>query len=266
MTGSIAVEGRRTPTGRYFIEAVGKAIEVLWAFRGRSEGLTIDEATAQTHIAKSSVYRLLCTLVDTGILEFESESGRYFLGAQYFQLAASAEPNIKRVAEPFMRKLWTQVQETINLGVLNAAEVLFLSRIVSPDPFRLEMSAGGRAPLYCTALGKAMAAHLPWEQVESTLREKKMRRLTSKTITNPRRFSEEMAKIRRIGYAVDDEEIVEGGRCVASSIFDAEGKIVGALSISGPATRISSVRVPELAAALKETCSGISERLGFRRG
>jgi len=265
MKGSIAARGRKAPTGRYFIEAVGKAVEVLWAFQGRSEGLTIDEAAAHTHIAKSSVYRLLCTLVDTGILNFEPESGRYFLGAQYFQLAASAEPDIKRVAEPFMRRLWMQVQETINLGVLNAGEVLFLSRIVSPHPFRLEMSTGGRSPLYCTALGKAMAAHLPWDQVERILQERKMQRLTSKTITNPRKFSDEMAKIRSIGYAVDDEEVVEGGRCVASAIFNAESRVAGALSVSGPATRISTARVPELASALKDTCSGISERLGFQR-
>jgi len=90
-------------------------------------------------------------------------------------------------------------------------------------------------------------------------------RLTSKTITNPRKFSDEMAKIRSIGYAVDDEEVVEGGRCVASAIFNAEGRVAGALSVSGPATRISTARVPELASALKDTCSGISERLGFQR-
>src|SRR6476660_7263874 len=122
-------------SGRYYIEAVGKAMEVLFAFQGHSEGLTLDDVVSHTRIAKSSVYRLLCTLVETGLLELQGDEGRYLLGSKLFQLTSSAEPNIRKVAEPRMRKLWAEVQETVNLGVLSSNEIYFLSRIVSPHPF-----------------------------------------------------------------------------------------------------------------------------------
>ena len=142
MKSQATIKKPRGPSGRYYIEAVGKAINALFAFQGHSEGLTLDEVVAQTRIAKSSVYRLLCTLVETGLIEFKADEGRYLLGSKLFQLASSAKPNINKVAEPQMRKLWSDVQETVNLGVLDNNEIVYLSRIVSPHPFRMEVSEG----------------------------------------------------------------------------------------------------------------------------
>jgi IclR family KDG regulon transcriptional repressor len=258
-----APKKNNVPSGRYYIEAVGKAMDVLFAFQGHSEGLTLDDVVSHTTIAKSSVYRLLCTLVEAGLLELQGDEGRYLLGSKLFQLTSSAEPSIRKVAEPRMRKLWAEVQETVNLGVLSSNEIYFLSRIVSPHPFRLEVSEGGRAFIHATALGKAIAAYLPKESVGAILKEKKMAPSTSKTITNVARFWEELENIRAVGYAIDNEEIVEGGRCIAAPIFNAGGHVIAALSISGPTTRINNAKVPQLATLLKSTCREISARLGY---
>jgi IclR family transcriptional regulator, KDG regulon repressor len=251
------------PSGRYYIEAVGKAINALFAFEGHSEGLSLDDVVAHTGIAKSSVYRLLCTLVETGLIEFKADEGRYLLGSKLFQLASSAQPNIRKVAEPQMRKLWANVQETVNLGVLNNNEIFYLSRIVSPHPFRLEVSEGGRAFIHATALGKAIAAYLPKESVKAILRERKMLPSTPKTITNALRFWEELEKIRTVGYAIDNEESVEGARCIAAPIFNAGGDVIAAISISGPITRINKAEIFRLAGLLKGSCREISARLGY---
>lgn len=238
-------------------------MDVFFAFQGHPEGLTLDDLVAHTKIARSSVYRLLCTLVETGLLELQVDEGKYLLGSKLFQLTSSAEPKIRRVAEPRMRKLWAQVQETVNLGILDGNEICFLSRIVSPHPFRLEVSEGGRASLHATGLGKAIAAYLPKESVRAILKGKKLVASTPKTITNIVRFWEELEKIRAVGYAMDNEEIVEGGRCIAAPIFNASGEVVAALSISGPTTRINNEKIPRLASLLKSTCREVSACLGF---
>src|SRR5687767_14165304 len=100
MKTQATLKRKSIPSSRYYIEAVGKAIDVLNAFQGHSEGLTLDDVVAHTRLAKSSVYRLLCTLTDTGTIELDTVDGKYLLGSKLFQLTASAEPNIRKVAEP----------------------------------------------------------------------------------------------------------------------------------------------------------------------
>ncbi len=262
MASSTGTKQIKPRGGRYFIEAVGKAVDVLWAFQGHSDGLMVEDLISITNMTRSSVYRLLCTMVEARMLELDATNNRYFLGPRLFQLAASAEPSIKRAAEPLMHRLWTNLQETLNLGVMVDGDILFLSRIVSPHPFRLEVSIGSRSPIHCTALGKAIAAYMPWKQVENMLQARKMPRMTPKTITTVERFADEMEKIRRLGYAMDDEEAVEGGRCVAAPITNAQGKVVAALSVSGPINRMTTARVQRLVGELVATCAEISARLG----
>src|SRR5437667_1593330 len=259
-----AVEARkRGSPKRYFIEAVGKAIEVMWAFHGKPEGLTIDEVVAATRIAKSSAYRILCTLVHAEMLAIDPDQGRYLISSRFFQLATSVEPDLRRVAEPHMRRLRAELNETINLGKLAGSEVIFVSRFASQHPFRVEVSEGSRGALHATALGKIIAAHLPHERLEQILTAKKMERLTPNTIVSPRRFWNELVKIRDAGYAVDNEEAIEGGRCMAAPIFDARGEVVAALSVSGPVTRITESRLNTIADQLKQTCRAISSAMGY---
>lgn len=253
--------GNKEGRNRYFIEAVGKAIDVVAAFHGRPEGMTVDQVASLTGIPKSSAYRLLCTLVESRVLQ-QSPDNTYSLGPRLFELASSAQPNLKKLAEPVMRSLWAKVRETINLGVLDGNEVLFLSRIVSPHPFRLDVAEGTRFSVHATALGKAMTAFLPEEKTRLILRHTRFERFTPHTIPSAKAFLEELARIRRAGYSIDDEEAVEGGRCLAAPISNAEGAVVGALSISGPATRINAARLPELAALLMAACRRISADLG----
>ena len=122
---------------------------------------------------------------------------------------------------------------------------------------------GARRPLYCTSLGKAIAAYLPPEELEDVLASRSMERFTPHTITNTARLKKEFAKIRQCGYAMDDEEAVLGARCVAAPIFDESGKVTAAISTSGPITRVTAEKARVFAAAVKKGAHVISSRLGY---
>ncbi|HXK58691.1 MAG TPA: IclR family transcriptional regulator [Acidobacteriota bacterium] len=249
--------------GPYFVEAVGKAIDIVWAFHNQSKGLTIEEVVAITNIAKSTTYRLLCTLVEAGILTLDQERERYLLSPRFFNLAASAQPDLRTVAEPEMIRLWNTVEETTNLGILEGREVLYLAKIASPHPFRLEVSEGTRAPIHSTALGKAMAAFLPRERVGAIIREEGLKKYTPNTITNERRFWKELDETRARGYALDNEEMHVGGRCIARPIFDAENQVIGAISVSAPLFRMKIPPTKAILDALKLAADRISAQFGW---
>ena len=162
-----------------------------------------------------------------------------------------------------MRRLADSVKETINLGVMDGKDVVYLFKLACPHPFRVDVSEGTRASFHATALGKVIAAYLPHQRVEGLLRETRLKKYTPQTITTGERFRSEMYKIREQGYSTDNEEMVLGGRCLAAPIFNGRGDVAGALSVSGPARRIGHPPHPELVQALKETTRAISAKLGF---
>jgi DNA-binding IclR family transcriptional regulator len=120
---------------------------------------------------------------------------------------------------------------------------------------------GSRRSFYCTSLGKAIAAHLPHEAMEELLESVTFQRQTSHTIVHRSQLRKALTKVRQRGYAIDDEETVLGARCVAAPVFDADGKVVAAISVSGPIARITVKRVPVLVSLLKEASAYISARL-----
>jgi IclR family acetate operon transcriptional repressor len=170
---------------------------------------------------------------------------------------------LQAVARPILWELWKATQETVNLAVLDQGTVLYVDVIESPHEFRLSSRVGTRRSLHVTALGKALAAFLPEEPREAILSTITFQPATPKTIMNLLQFRQELDKISRQGYAVDDEEAVQGARCVSAPILNSEGEPVGAVSVSGPVTRVSPNQVVGLAAAVKSAARAISVAMGF---
>jgi IclR family acetate operon transcriptional repressor len=159
--------------------------------------------------------------------------------------------------------LWKATQETVNLAVLDQGTVLYVDVIESPHEFRLSSRVGTRRSLHVTALGKALAAFLRAEPRENILSTMTFQPATPKTIMNLLQFRQELDKISRQGYAVDDEEAVQGARCVSAPILNSEGEPVAAVSVSGPVTRVSPSQVVGLAAAVRSAARAISAAMGF---
>ena len=211
------------------VGVISKVLLILEALQGSSAGLGLKAICDQTSIHKSTAHRFL--------------------------------KHLER--ERYLWELWKSTQETVNLAVLDQGTVLYVDVIESPHEFRLSSRVGTRRSLHVTALGKALAAFLPAEPRENILSTIAFQPSTPRTILNLLQFRQELEKIRRQGYAVDDEEAVQGARCVSAPILNSDREPIAAVSVSGPVTRVSPSQVAVLAGAVTSAARTISAAMGF---
>jgi len=249
-------ESKAAPVG-----VVIKLLRILEVLRDAPYGLPLKDVAKLSAINKSTAYRFLAHLESAGYL-FRSEAGVYTIGPNLVRLGAAANfrETLRKICRPVLQKLWSATGETINLGVLDGHEVLYLDVIESPHNFRLASLAGSRRPLCCTSLGKALMAFLPSEAMDEMLSTITFERATPRTIIQRAKFRRELLQVRKRGYAIDDQEAVLGARCVAAPIF-ADQKVIAAVSISGPITRVTGSRISLFASLVKDEAVSISGRL-----
>jgi DNA-binding IclR family transcriptional regulator len=253
------------PTNNY-IAVLEKAVRVLEAFHGERE-VALGELAARTRQVKSSVFRILFTLERLGYIE-KGNGGRYSVTSRFGRLGTEQRPafDLSSLAAPFMAQLVQRFQETINLGILDGGEVLYIHVIECSHPFRLAAHAGMRSPVHSTALGKCLLCRMPRRQVEAILKTHPLGPLTPHTLREPSAFFRELERVRARGYAIDNEEDSRGARCVGAPILDPEGGVCASISLSGPAARVRPARDTETAKALMEACKRISTLLGYAAG
>jgi IclR family KDG regulon transcriptional repressor len=256
-----ARESKAAPVG-----VVMKVLKILEALHGNPSGLQLKEIAKQTAINKSTAYRFLAHLQSEGYL-FRDDAGAYVIGPKLARMGSgmNLEESLRKMSRPVLQKLWTATGETVNLAILDGQQILYLDVIESSHTFRLASQVGARRPLYCTALGKAIMSCLTAEEIKDLLPSLSYERFTPRTLTQPTKLKKELMKTRLQGYALDDEEAVLGARCIAAPIFDATGKVIGAVSVSGPLTRITAEKIAPLAVLLKKAAQSISRRLGFQQ-
>ncbi|MDR7522593.1 MAG: IclR family transcriptional regulator [Armatimonadota bacterium] len=249
---------------RYTVRVVDRALEVLELLRDAGRPLALHEISNRLGIVKSSGFRLLCTLERRGYVERADSNGGYRLGARLlsYRDASMTHRPLTEVALPHMHRLHEAFGETINLGVLRDGEVLYLEMLESPHSFRMAARIGTRSPMHSTALGKAIAAYLPAEEVEAIIRVRGLPALTPRTITSPAGFRRELARIKARGYSEDNGETEPEASCLGAPIFGASGEVVGAISLSGPTSRVRPIKA-KAARALVEACAAISRGMGF---
>jgi DNA-binding IclR family transcriptional regulator len=146
---------------------------------------------------------------------------------------------------------------------MDGREVLYLDVMESSHTFRLVSQVGIRRPLYCTALGKAMLAFIPEEELQYFFSGMTFERFTPQTIKSAPQLRKDLSVVRQRGYAIDNEEAYLGSRCISAPVFEASGKVVAAVSVSGPTTRVTREKVPVFAAAAKNAAAAISKSLGY---
>lgn len=246
------------------VGVISKVLRILEAIQGSPSGLALKAISQLTGVHKSTAHRFLKHLERENYL-ISTEAGAYLIGPRLAQMSARANQSatLQAVARPILWDLWKSTRETVNLGVLDQGTVLYVDVIESPHEFRLASRVGTRRSLHVTALGKSLAAFLPTEQRENILGTIIFQPSTSKTIMNLVQFREELEKIRRQGYAVDDEEAVQGARCVSAPILSADREPIGAVSVSGPVTRVTPNQVAALAGAVQSAAGAISVAMGF---
>ncbi len=248
------------------VQSLARALSLLEVLAEDDDGYRLVDLADRTGLPASTVHRLLTTLEQRRFVQFDRESGLWHVGVQCFSVGAVFLRRRDFVSQslPFMRRLRDQTGETVNLGVMDRGEVVFLNQVESYEMMRSISRPGGRAPMHCSGLGKAILSAIPDAEVSEILRARGLRRLTARSIARPALLREALEQVRQLGYAVDDEEHAVGLRCVAAVIHDEHSRPLAAISISGPTARIPDRRIAELGRLVSATAAGITAALGGR--
>ncbi|MCF7946259.1 MAG: IclR family transcriptional regulator, partial [Spirochaetia bacterium] len=210
---------------------------------GKNMGTT--EISEELGLPKSTAHNIIETLSHYSIIEKNLDTNKYHLGLKLIELGsrAQSELDITRIANPYLKGINMELDETVHLTVLDREEVLYVDCVESKKRLRTYSVIGVRAPLYCTAVGKAILAFLPEKDITKILQEKGLERITENTITKPETMKFELEHIRKDGFAVDNMEHEDHLRCVGAPIFNSRGEVIASISISGPTSRNTIDRI-----------------------
>ncbi len=241
---------------------LGHAFRVLETFYDADLELGLQQVTTRTGITKSSAFRILFTLEFLGYVEKSTTTGKYRLGRRILEIAAKVRGSrsVVQLAQPFLHGLHEQFGETVNLGSIQNREIVYADSVEGSYAFRLTATVGAVAPMHASGLGKAMLALLPEAELEALIADAKFPRLTARTITTREEFLAALKKIRRQGFATDNEEVEPQAFCVACAITDAAGRASYAISVSGPTHRMRA-RYKEIVDAVTKAGAAISEQI-----
>jgi DNA-binding IclR family transcriptional regulator/sugar lactone lactonase YvrE len=244
--------------------ALEKALDVLDAVGASRAGLSQLELAARLALPRTTLYRLLGTLVSRGLLRRDPLRRVYCLGHRCFEYARTsyAMPDLVAAAFAELRALRDISGETTYLAALDGLEVVSLERCDGAHSQRSHTEPGQRKPLHCTSQGKAILSALPPEQRDALVKDIELSALTPRTITDRRRLHAELKLTATRGWSLDDEEIVPGVRCCGAAIIDPQGHVRGAISIAGPAFRLSMERLALLGPEVAEAARRIGAQLG----
>ena len=247
------------------VKSVSRALDIIMLISMKKGGLGVTEIANQMDINKSSVFRILSTLVQYGYVEQDRESGRYKLGYKFLEISSRLleSMDLRSEAKPFLQELESETNEVIHLVVYDEGEVVYIEKLEGNEILRMHSKVGKRAPMHCTSVGKAILAHLPQSVVFEILERKGMAVHTDKTITDKKVIIQELTDIRKNGFALDLEENEYGITCIAVPIFNHLGKVIAAVSISGPTIRMDGNRLKQLQPIMLRMGKKISERFGF---
>lgn len=253
--------GKRT----YTITALQRGLRLLTLFASSERGLTATQVGKLSGLPVSTVHRFLANLESSGFLNC-SEDGIYHLGTVCFGLghSALAQLDIRRLSLPYLRELNEATRETIHLTVRHGATAVYVDKLDSKEPVRIYSRIGASVPLYSSAVGKVMLAYMDPEERDRLLNQVELRRFTPNTIGSLQELLAVLQKVQRQGFAYDLEENEPHIRCIAAPIWDHARTVNASLSITGPAVRMSTTRLRELAPLVREAGMNISRDLGYQ--
>ena len=251
---------RKTNATRYSINAVATAMTVF--DRVVEDGVvSLDTAAEVAGVSRSTAYRLVMTLVEIGLME-RAEGGGYEAGPTAFQWASKLlnQLDVRAVASPYLHRLRDSTGESVNLALLRDSELIYVEVLESPGLLRTVEEPGTKVPIHAAAMGKAVAAHLPPEQLGRILGPEPYEKYTGKSATTWTELIEVLDVVRDDGFALDDEEVSEGVACVAAPLM-LNGRVIGAMSVSGPTTRMTPARIRGLGKQVCKVAGDISRVL-----
>jgi IclR family acetate operon transcriptional repressor len=253
--------GRDTDGGN--LQSVNRALRALELIAEAGQ-LGVTELGRRLGVHKATASRLVATLAERGMVERDPITEKYRLGFGLIRLAgaAMASMDLVRIARPMLEELADRTRETVNLGVLSGDAVVYIDQVTGTRSIVAVSWVGRRTPLHCTSNGKVLLANVG-DAERARLLATPLHRETRSTVTDAATLETQLDEIRRRGYATTMEELEEGLNAVAAPIRRADGEVVAALSVSGPAFRMRPVDLPRVGRLTMEAASAISRRLGY---
>lgn len=251
----------------YVIQAVDHALDLLGQYHGDQDELGVTELSKRLALHKNNVFRLLATLESRNYIEQNRITGNYRLGLKSLELGQTflKQTGLLRQSRPVLEQIVAQCDETAYVAILKERSIVYLDMVETSHPVRVVPRVGSWLPAYCTAAGKVQLAYLPHDELESVL-SGELNPYTATTITDRDELNRHLRTVAAQGYAVDNEELDPLVRCVAAPIRDYTGRIVGAISVSGPSLRFDDGRLErELVPQVLQAAQEISARLGYQK-
>lgn len=251
---------------RYRVQVLDRSFRILDALATASDALSPAELASSLRLHKSTIHRLLVVLEHQRFIRRTAE-GKYGLGTRLIEMGSRAmeQLDLGEHALPFLRRLVEEAGETAHISVLSGTEMMSLANVPGRWTLTTPSTVGRRTQIYCTSVGKAYIAFLPEERLEPLLRRVPFTPHTRRTITTSATLRAELARVRKRGYAVDNEEVEEGLRCIGAPVRDYTGEVVASISIAGPVFRVQKGRVAELARAVVRAADDLSADLGYKK-
>lgn len=254
---------------KYPVQTLGKALDVLRYIKNNAtaDGVSIAELSEYLNMGKSTVHRLLDTLLAYNFVEKTYTNSFYKLGWGIYDIGSSVPFQHSLTNTnfyPLLEELCNECSETVNFGIMNNNSIVILYKAEPNIKIRANVNIGGNEPLYCTAIGKLFLSSLSVQEVKEYFKHTEIIPYTNNTITTAERMFPELSKISQAGYSIDNEEFYAGLICVAIPVYDYSGKMIAGISISGPSERMVQNKIDLVLPKLMSSCEKLSKYLGYR--
>ncbi len=247
-------------------QSLKRGLQIVEMVAEMAEPPTLSAIARKSKLNRSTTHHILKALVEFGYLVRAPKTHIYSLSSKLFRLTRrtwTAE-QLAEIATPYLEELGSLTGEGTSLAVFRNGRVIIAAKQEQDGPLRVVQRIGESRPVYCTAVGKVLAAGLSEQDLEELIERTDFQRKTPKTITSPVGFRKEMARVRKRGLAFDNEEHIKGVRCLAAPIRDYSGETRAALCVVGPKDNLSPKRIAEHQHNLLGTANALSARLGFK--
>jgi DNA-binding IclR family transcriptional regulator len=252
---------------RYLINSIIRASNILRCFSGEKTHFKISQIAHQLQLDRSTTYRILLSLEKCGFVEKDKKTGEYSLGVATFETGNIylRRMDFIQISKPIMAGLALEVQETVHLAVLSDTEIVYVDKVDSPRTLGVMSKIGQRAPVYCTGLGKVLLAHQPNDELSRIVQQIKLKPFTRNTISSKKKLVEELRKIRKQGYALDQKEYEQDVECIGAPIRNHLGHTIAAISISGPQRKINTPQEKQFIGHVVKAAASVSSKMGYMK-
>ena len=258
----------RREKSNYMIQSVSHALDVLEQFNANADEIGVTELSKRLKLHKNNVFRLLATLESRNYIEQNRVTENYRLGLKTLELGQTfiKQMGLLRQSRPVLESLVGECNETTYVAILKDFHIIYLDVVETDLTVRVVPRVGARLPAYCTAAGNVQIAYMTDEELTNYLPSKEMKRYTPNTIIDREELKKNLAQVAQQGYAIDNEELDVGVKCVGAPIRDYTRRIIGAVSISGPSMRFTDERLEkELIPLVLRASEEISTKLGYHK-